>query len=51
MSRPQIVILDGYALNPGDLSWQRLQDLGDCTIHERTPPADVADRIDRKSVV
>ncbi|NLS91558.1 MAG: D-2-hydroxyacid dehydrogenase [Planctomycetaceae bacterium] len=51
MSRPQIVILDDYALNPGDLSWQRLQDLGDCTIYDRTPPADVADRIQDAEIV
>jgi len=33
----QIVVLDGYALNPGDLSWQGLESLGSCTIHDRTP--------------
>ncbi len=51
MPRPQIVILDGYALNPGDLNWQRLQDLGDCTIYERTPPDDVAARIESADIV
>ncbi len=45
MSPPKIVILDGYALNPGDLTWQPLQDLGDCTIYDRTTPQDVADRV------
>jgi glycerate dehydrogenase len=34
----KIVILDGYAMNPGDLSWETLAALGSCTIHERTPP-------------
>ena len=34
----KIVVLDGYALNPGDLSWDALGALGDCTIHDRTPP-------------
>jgi glycerate dehydrogenase len=33
----KIVVLDGYTLNPGDLSWAPLQALGDCTVHERTP--------------
>ncbi|OGR32840.1 MAG: glycerate dehydrogenase [Desulfuromonadales bacterium GWC2_61_20] len=33
----KIVVLDGYTLNPGDLDWQPLEALGDCTIHERTP--------------
>jgi glycerate dehydrogenase len=33
----KIVVLDGYALNPGDLSWERLQHLGEFTVYERTP--------------
>jgi glycerate dehydrogenase len=33
------VVLDGYTLNPGDLSWDALQALGECVILERTPPA------------
>lgn len=33
-----IVILDGYTLNPGDLNWEQFEELGDCTIYERTPP-------------
>lgn len=40
----KIVILDGFTLNPGDLSWDELQALGPCTIHERTPPAEVGRR-------
>ena len=35
----KIVVLDGFTLNPGDLSWQQLQALGDCDVHERTPAA------------
>ncbi len=34
----RIVVLDGYTLNPGDLSWKDLQALGDCTVHDRTSP-------------
>lgn len=34
----RIVVLDGYVLNPGDLSWNGIKELGDCTIYERTPP-------------
>jgi len=34
----KIVVLDGYVLNPGDLSWDGIETLGDCTIYERTPP-------------
>ncbi len=51
MSRPKIVILDGYALNPGDLSWQGLQDLGQCTVHDRTAPDDVAARVGEAEIV
>ena len=43
MSR-RIVVLDGYTLNPGDLSWEPLQALGDCTVFERTPPFQVVPR-------
>jgi glycerate dehydrogenase len=32
----KIVVLDGYALNPGDLSWSGIEELGDCTLYERT---------------
>jgi len=31
-----IVVLDGYTLNPGDISWNSLQALGDLDIHDRT---------------
>ena len=31
-----IVVLDGYTLNPGDISWNTLQALGDLDIHDRT---------------
>lgn len=33
----KIVVLDGYTLNPGDLSWNDLKSLGPCEIHDRTP--------------
>jgi glycerate dehydrogenase len=33
----KIVVLDGYALNPGDLSWDRLADLGELVVFDRTP--------------
>lgn len=34
----QIVILDGYTTNPGDLSWETLARLGELTVYEDTPP-------------
>ncbi|SHJ29339.1 D-2-hydroxyacid dehydrogenase [Pseudozobellia thermophila] len=39
-----IVVLDGYTLNPGDLSWRKLEDLGTLKVYDRTP-------IDTSSVV
>ncbi|MEK5230430.1 D-2-hydroxyacid dehydrogenase [Lysinibacillus sp. FSL K6-0232] len=32
-----IVILDGYTLNPGDLSWDKLSEVGEVTVYDRTP--------------
>jgi len=40
----KITILDGYPLNPGDLSWEYLEKYGDLTIHERTKVAEIAER-------
>jgi len=39
---PHLVVLDGFTLNPGDLSWERLMSLGNCSIYDRTEPAEVA---------
>jgi glycerate dehydrogenase len=35
----RIVVLDGYTLNPGDLSWEKLKQLGECVVYNRTAPA------------
>ena len=43
--KKKIVILDGYASNPGDLSWEELERLGDLTVYDRTPPELLAARI------
>lgn len=40
----KIIVLDGYAANPGDLSWEELKALGECTIYDRTAPEDVVQR-------
>lgn len=47
----EIVVLDGFALNPGDLSWEGLKDLGECKVYDRTKPADVLSRIKSAEVV
>jgi glycerate dehydrogenase len=33
-----IVILDGYTINPGDNPWTQVEALGNCAIYDRTPP-------------
>ena len=40
----KIVVLDGYALNPGDLSWTGMEALGELTVYERTSPSEVLER-------
>ncbi len=40
----KIVILDGYTLNPGDLSWKEIQTLGKCEIYDRTSPEKTIER-------
>lgn len=40
----KIVVLDGYGLNPGDLSWDALKELGDVTIYPRTTEEEVYQR-------
>ncbi|HYP05327.1 MAG TPA: D-2-hydroxyacid dehydrogenase [Bryobacteraceae bacterium] len=47
----RIVILDGYTLNPGDLSWDALRQMADVEVHERTPEADVVDRASDAEIV
>lgn len=44
-SRPKIVILDGHEANPGDLDWAPLAELGDLTVHARTKPEEVIERL------
>lgn len=40
----KIVVLDGYSLNPGDLSWEGIEQLGECHVYNRTPAAQVMER-------
>ena len=40
----KIVVLDGFAANPGDISWEGLKALGECTIYDRTAPEEVLER-------
>lgn len=41
----KIVVLDGYTLNPGDITWDGLKSLGEVTVYDRTKPEDIVTRI------
>lgn len=40
----KIVVLDGYAANPGDISWDDMKALGSLTVYDRTAPEEVIHR-------
>ena len=40
----KIVVLDGYGLNPGDLSWEKMEELGELSIYDRTSPEELLSR-------
>nr|MBP9496315.1 D-2-hydroxyacid dehydrogenase [Bacteroides sp.] len=40
----KIVVLDGYGLNPGDLSWDAVSQLGELTVYDRTSSEEVIAR-------
>ncbi len=47
----QIVVLDGHTLNPGDLSWAGLHELGQCHIHDLTSSDDIVRRAQEAEIV
>ena len=47
----KIVVLDGHPLNPGDLSWDALRRLGECSLFDRTKPEDVVERCTGAEIV
>jgi glycerate dehydrogenase len=51
MAKAKAVVLDGYTLNPGDLSWAALETLCRCTVHDRTEPEDVVARADGAEIL
>lgn len=46
-----IVILDGYTLNPGDLSWDTLGSMGQLTVYERTTSDQIVARCQEADIV
>lgn len=47
----KIVILDGYTTNPGDLSWEWLNEYGEVEIYDRTPAELTAERCKNASII
>lgn len=47
----RITVLDGHALNPGDLSWSPISSLGDFLVFDRTPPQLVANLIGNSEII
>ena len=47
----KIVILDGHAVNPGDLSWDHFKAFGDVTVYEFTQAHQIIDRIGDAEIV
>lgn len=47
----KIVILDGYTENPGDLSWEGFDTLGELTVYDRTPNDKVIPRIGNSEII
>lgn len=47
----KIVVLDGFAGNPGDLSWEEIKSLGECTIYDRTAPEEKLERVKDAEII
>jgi glycerate dehydrogenase len=47
----KITVLDGYCLNPGDLSWDPLRTFGEVAIFDRTSPQQTVDRAVGSAIV
>ena len=45
MKRMKIVELDGYAANPGDLSWEPMRELAELVLYDRSKPSEVVERV------
>ena len=47
----EIVVMDGFTLNPGDLSWEALRKLGNCKIYDRTTAGETLSRIGNAEII
>lgn len=47
----KIVVLDGFTLNPGDLTWEKLEGMGELTVYDRTPVDKILERIGDAEII
>lgn len=47
----KIVVLDGYTLNPGDISWSGLEKYGELTVYDRISTDEIAEKIGDAEIV
>lgn len=47
----KIVVVDGYTLNPGDLSWARLEQFGSMDVYEHTTSDELFDRVEEAEII
>lgn len=47
----KIIVLDGYGLNPGDLSWKDLEQLGEVTVYPRTHTEEIPTRAHEAEII
>lgn len=47
----KIVVLDGYTLNPGDLTWEGLEALGEVAVYDRTEPEQLMERVSDAEII
>ena len=47
----KIVVLDGYTLNPGDISWGGMEKFGEVKVYDRTKEDEIVSRIGDAEVV
>jgi len=51
ITRTKIVLIDGYTINPGDLSWNKLKALGDVDIHDYSTPKEIVTRAREAEII
>ena len=47
----RIIVLDGFAANPGDISWDKLKALGDVTVYDRTQESEILARAENAEAI